>query len=149
MNDLAHFDPLTDLRAVRSAMRQFLVAGLTGPQVLVPSTLASLFVPVDLLDTGPDLVVRAARPGVTAEQLKITLSGSTLILKGAVETEPTYEDAVYLRRERRGAAFTRSLALPVGVEADSAHTVFRDDVLTLTLPKTEKVRPNTIRVTPA
>ena len=46
-------------------------------------------------------------------------------------------------------ASTRSLALPVAVEADSDHTAVLNGVLTLTLPKTEKVRPQTIRVTPA
>ena len=148
MDKLPHFDPLTDLRAVQRAKRQLLAGGLTGPQGPVPLALATPFVPLDLLDTGPEIVVRAAMPGITAEHLKITLSGSNLILKGEVESESGFEDATYLRRERRGAAFTYSLALPVTVEADSAHPVFRDGVLTLTLPKTEKVGPKTMRVTP-
>lgn len=147
MSDLPHFDPMTDLGAIRSALRQLLDEGLSGPQDLVLSAWASLFVPVDLLDTGPDLVVRAAMPGVKAEHLKITLSGATLTLRGEVEAEREDEDATYLRRERRASALTRSLTLPVAVEADSAQAVFGDGVLTLTLPKTEKVWPKTIRVT--
>ena len=149
MTDLLHFDPLTDLSALRDAMRQLLDEGWVGPRDLLPAALASVLVPVDVLDTGPDLVVRAAMPGVKAEHLKITLSGSTLTLKGEVEAESEFEDATYLRRERRASAFTRSLALPVTVEADHAQAVFRDGVLTLTLPKTEKVRPKIIKVTTA
>lgn len=149
MNDSPRFDPFADLSALRDAMRQLLDEGWLGPRDLLPSALASILVPVDVLDSGPDIVVRAAMPGVTAKHLKITLSGNTLTLKGEIETEIQFEEATYLRRERRASAYTRSLALPVAVEADSAQAAFHDGVLTLTLPKDEKIRPKTIRVTTA
>ena len=56
MSDLLHFDPLTDLSALRDAMRQLLDDGWLGPRDLLPAALASVLVPVDVLDTGPDLV---------------------------------------------------------------------------------------------
>ncbi len=149
MNDVPHLDPFTNLGALRDAMRQLLDEGWVGPRDLLPSALASILVPVDVIDTGPDIVVRAAMPGVKAEHLKITLSGSTLTLKGGVTAEEEFEDATFLRRERRASAYTRSLTLPVAVDADQAQAVFRDGVLTLTLPKSEKVRPKTIKVTTA
>lgn len=149
MNDLPRFDPFTDLSGLRDAMRQLLDEGWVGPRDLLPAALASALVPVDVMDTGPDIVVRAAMPGVKAEHLKITLSGSTLTLKGEVEAESEFEDAAYLRRERRASVYSRSLTLPVAVDADQAQAVFRDGVLTLTLPKSEKVRPKTIKVATA
>lgn len=149
MTHLPRFDPLMDLGTLRDAMRQLLDEGWVGPRDLLPSALASVLVPVDVLDTGPDIVVRAAMPGVTAEALHISLSGSTLTLKGEAATETEFEDAAYLRRERRASAYTRTLTLSVAVDADSAQAVFRDGVLTLTLPKSEKVRPKTIKVTTA
>jgi HSP20 family protein len=149
MRDQPRFDPFADLSTLGEAMRQLLDEGWLGPRDLLPAALASMLVPVDVLDTGPDLVVRAAMPGVTAEQLRITLSGNTLTLKGEVAAESEIENATYLRRERRASAFNRSLTVPVAVEADYAQGVFRDGVLTLTLPKTEKVRPQTIKVTAA
>ncbi len=149
MNDLPHLDPFTNLGALRDAMRQLLDEGWVGPRDLLPSALASILVPVDVIDTGPDIVIRAAMPGVKAEHLKITLSGSTLTLKGEVAAEEELGDATYLRRERRASAYTRSLTLPLAVDADQAPAIFRDGVLTLTLPKSEKVRPKTIKVTTA
>lgn len=147
MNDLSQFEPLTNLRAWRDAMRQFLDEGWVGPRDILPSALASLFVPVDVLDTGPDILIRASMPGVQAEHLKITLSGTTLTLKGEVGAEAEFEEAAYLRRERHASTYTRSITLPVAVVADQAQAVFRDGVLSLTLPKSEKVRPQTIKVT--
>lgn len=65
MNDLSQFGNLTSLSAWRDAMRQFLDEGV-GPRDLLPSAIASIFVPVDVLDTGENILVRAAMPGVKA-----------------------------------------------------------------------------------
>lgn len=147
MNDISQFGPFTTLNAWRDAMRQFLTEGRVDPSDVFPSALASMFVPVDVLDTGDDFLIRADMPGVKADNLKITLSGTTLTLRGEVEPETELKDATYLHRERRVAGYTRSIPLPAAVEANEAQAVFRDGVLSLTLPKTEKVRPKTIKVT--
>ena len=147
MNDISQFGPFTTLSAWRDAMRQFLTEGRVDPSDVFPSALASMFVPVDVLDTGDELLIRADMPGVKAEKLKITLSGTTLTLKGEVETEADLEDITYLHRERRVSGYTRSIPLPAAVEAKESEAVFRDGVLSLTLPKSEKVRPKTIKVT--
>jgi HSP20 family protein len=146
INDVFGFDPLAELGAYRDAMRQLLEEGWT-PRDLVPSSIASVLVPIDLLDAGPDLIVRANMPGVKAENLSITLTGNTLLLKGEIKTETELEGATYLRRERRATTYSRSLVLAVDVEAEHAEARFRDGVLTLTLPKSESVRPKTIKVT--
>jgi len=146
MNDFFQFDPIPSLNAWRNAMRQFLEEGWVGPRDILPSALAAMFMPVDVLDTGNDILVRAAMPGVAAENLKITLNGNILNLKGEVEAEAELEGAVYLRRERHASAYTRSITLPVTVDTEKAKAVFRDGVLSLTLPKSEKVRPKTIKV---
>ena len=148
VNDMLGFDPVAELGAYRDAMRQLLEEGWT-PRDMVPSSLASVLVPIDLLDAGPELVVRANMPGVKAEQLTITLSGNTLTLKGEIKDEAELEGATYLRRERRATLYNRSIVLPLDVQADQAEAKFHDGVLTLTLPKSEAVRPKTIRVTSA
>jgi HSP20 family protein len=146
MNDLSQFDALTNLGAWRDAMRQLLDEGMLGPRDFLPSALAFMFMPVDVLDSGEDILVRAAMAGVKPENLKITLNGSTLTLKGEVEAEAELEDATYLRRERHASAYIRSINLLVAVEADQARAVFHDGILSLTLPKSEKARSKTIKV---
>jgi HSP20 family protein len=146
MNDISQFGPLATIGAWRDAMRQFLAEGRVDPSDVFPSSLSSMFVPVDVLDTGDDILIRADMPGVKAEKLKITLSGNTLTLRGEVEAEAELEDATYLHRERRVSGYTRSIPLPAAIDASEAQAVFRDGVLSLTLPKTEKVRPKTIKV---
>lgn len=147
MNDISQFGPFTTLSAWRDAMRQFLAEGRLDPSDILPPALASMYVPVDVLDTGDDLLIRADMPGVKAEKLKITLSGNTLTLRGEVEAAAELGDATYLHRERRVSGYTRSIPLPAAIEANEAQAVFRDGVLSLTLPKIEKVRTKTIKVT--
>ena len=98
MNALSRFEPFTSLSAWREAMHQFLDEGAVSPRDLLPSVLASMVVPLDVLDSGEDILVRAAMPGVKAENLKIMLNGNILTLK--TEAEAGLENATYLRRER-------------------------------------------------
>jgi len=145
VNDVLGFDPLAELGAYRDAMRQLMEEGWT-PRDMAPSSVASVLVPVDVLDAGPDLIIRANMPGVKADSIAITLTGQTLTLKGQVSAEPQWEGATYLRRERRATKYTRSLVLPMQVQADQAEAKFNDGVLTLTFPKSESIRPRTIKV---
>jgi HSP20 family protein len=147
VSEMLGLDPLSEMSVYRDAIRQLLEEGWS-PRDMVPSSLASVLVPVDILDAGPEVIIRANMPGVKAEQLAITLSGQTLTIKGEVR-EPEIEGATYLRRERRASKFTRSLILPMEVDADHAEARFSDGVLILSLPKSESVRPKTIKITSA
>ncbi len=146
MNDWLGFDPMTEMSSFRDAMRQLVDAGLPVPRDMMPATVASVLVPVDILDVGSDLVVRANVPGVAPESVTITVNGNLLTLKGDVRADSEFEGATYLRRERRASTYTRSVNLPLEVDADHAHATSRDGVLIITLPKSESVRPKTIRV---
>ncbi len=114
---------------------------------LPAAALASMIVPLDLLDTGPALVVRTNLPGVKPDHLTITLDGNALTLKGEVTPDSETDTATYLRHERRVTTYTRSLILPMPVDAGHAETSFCAGVLTLTLPKSEGAGPKIIKVT--
>ncbi len=146
MSNLTSSDILSELAAWREAARQLVSESWDNPRDLRPTALASVLVPIDLLDAGPALVVRANMPGLDATNVSITVTGNALTIRGEPKIEPEQEGATYLRRERRASAFTRSLTLPIQVDADRAEATYRDGVLILTLPKAESVRPKTIKV---
>lgn len=145
-NDILGFDPFVELNAYRDALRQLVEGGWFMPRDLVPSALASVVIPIDLLDTGPDLVVQTNLPGVKPADVSVTVVGSTLTIKGTASQKEEFQGANYIRRERHTASFSRSVALPVSVDAEHAEAKFHNGVLTLTLPKAETVRPKTIQV---
>jgi HSP20 family protein len=147
VDDMLGFDPSIELNAFRDALLQLFEEGWTSPRDVPVTVLASTIVPIDILDTGTDLVIRANMPGVKTDHLAITLKGDNLILKGDITPMSDEDSASYLRHERRATAYTRSLTLPLPVDADRAEAHLRDGVLTLILPKSERVLPKTIKIT--
>lgn len=146
MADIFSFDPFVELGAYRDALRQLVESGMLLPRDLLPSAVASVVVAVDVLDTGPEIVVLANLPGVKAEDVQISVVGTTLSIKGSVQTSKEYEGSHIIRRERRATGFIRTVQLPVEVDADRAAAKFSNGVLTLTLPKSETIRPRMIKV---
>jgi HSP20 family protein len=102
--------------------------------------------PVDLFETDDTVVVKAPLPGIKAEDLEITLSDGSLIIKGEAKHQGEVDEDHYHRREIVYGSFYRSVPLPGLVEFDKAEAQVRDGVLTVTLPKAEAARPKTIKV---
>jgi HSP20 family protein len=144
--DLLGFDPFAELNAYREALRQLVETGLPMPRDLMPAGMAAIIIPIDMLDTGPDIVIQTNLPGVRPEEVSVTVIGNNLTIKGTLAAPEELQGATYLRRERRAASFVRTVTLPVAVEAEQSVARFDNGVLTLTLPKSEAVRPRTIKV---
>ncbi len=145
-NDIFNFDPFVELTGYRDALRQLVESGWIMPRDLMPSAVAAVVIPLDVVDTGPALVIQANLPGVKPEEVSITVTGNTLSIKGSLQEHEEFKGASYLRRERRAASFSRAVTLPVAVDAEHGEARFKNGVLTLTLPKAEAVRPKNIKI---
>ena len=97
------------------------------------------FPAVDMIDCENELIIRAELPWVNKEDLSVTVGDTTLTIKGSTRPEEKTEKGEYIRREisRRGI-FSRTIALPFEVDAARGKAKFRDYVLELNLPKSEK-----------
>ncbi len=142
---LMRWDPIRELRVLERTMED-LFREFARPLLPVEGR-EWLWVPaMDMYETDDALVVKMALPGVDPEKVEIRIAGDVLTIRGHVEEDVVEEGASYYLRERRTGAFSRSVQLPVPVEADKAEAVFENGVLTLTLPKAEEVRPKTIKI---
>jgi HSP20 family protein len=101
---------------------------------------------VDMYETMDEVVVKAALPGVKPEQLDINIAGDVLNIRGESNEETNDEQQDYIRRERRYGSFSRSVTLPSGLQADKADAKFENGMLTLKIPKSEQMKPRTIKV---
>lgn len=105
------------------------------------------FPKMDVLDKEEEIVVRAELPGLTKDELDITLMGDSLTIKGQTRHEKKEEEkGRYHRREISSESFERCITLPAAVDAARAKSSFKDGVLELTLPKLEKVKQHKITV---
>ena len=102
--------------------------------------------PIDVYHTDNEVVVKATPPGVKPEEVDITITGDTLNVKGETKAEESIEDGDYLYREHRHGTFSRSVTLPHGLNTDKSEANFENGVLTLTIPKSAKVKPKSIKV---
>lgn len=93
---------------------------------------------VDVVDRGKELVVRAEIPGVSKEDLSISLTDDTLTIRGETHKETKEEKGDYHRREISRGSFLRTVSLPAEVAGERAKATFKDGVLELVLPKLDK-----------
>ena len=96
---------------------------------------------VDVYQTDDNLVVETALPGVSPDDVDISVIGNTLTIKGQTECEEERK-----RRASTTAVSAAAVPLPVKVEADKAEAAFENAVLKLTLPKAESDKPKKITV---
>ena len=106
---------------------------------------------VDVSTTPEALVIEAALPGVSPDDVDITVESGTLTISGSYRTERAEGETQgeYLVRELRRGSFSRVVTLPEGLDPDRAEASFEHGLLTLRIPKTEQVKPRQIRITPS
>jgi HSP20 family protein len=103
--------------------------------------------PVDIYETeNHDLVVRAELPGMTREDLEVSVENSTLVLKGEKKLDAEVKDESYRRIERTYGTFHRSFTLPNTVDTAKVTADFKNGVLTVKLPFREEAKPRSINV---
>lgn len=101
---------------------------------------------VDVIDRDGEVVVRVAVPGYKKEEIEISVSNSTLTIKGERKSEEKEEKGDYYRCEISQGSFTRSIGLPAEVDDAKAQASMKDGMLELTLPKIEKSKRHTISI---
>ena len=104
---------------------------------------------IDLYETDEDVVVKAALPGVDADDIEISITGDLLNLQAELREEKEEEgngNVRYHVREQRYKRFSRSMRLPALVDTAKADAEFQNGVLRLTIPKAEEVKQKTIHI---
>jgi len=99
---------------------------------------------VNIFETRDGYVVEAEMPGVNKDGLEITLEGNEITLVGRRAPEQPNGDIVF--RERRTADFRRVFELDPAIDPSRISAKIEQGVLTLTLPKSERVKPRKIEV---
>lgn len=98
--------------------------------------------PLNLSSNDENIYVRAEIPGMSIDDVELTLTDKTLVLKG----ERSAPQGKYFRQERPRGVFHRVVNIGVPVDRDKVSASMKDGVLTVTLPKSEEVKPRTISI---
>ncbi|TKJ43315.1 molecular chaperone [candidate division TA06 bacterium B3_TA06] len=101
---------------------------------------------VDIEETKDSLVVRAEIPGMKKEDIKIQTVGDNLVISGERRHEAEEKDRHFHRVEHAYGKFQRVVSLPIEVESDKAKASYKEGVLEITFPKSDKARAKEIEV---
>jgi HSP20 family protein len=137
--------PFGELMTLRQAMdrlfdddarpSRWLSGGLDGPAL-----------PLDVTTDADHLTIEAALPGIKPEDVDITVENGTVTISGRTAEERKAEEGSYVLQEIRRGSFSRSVALPTGLEPDKANATFENGILRLEIPKAEQVKPRQIKI---
>lgn len=101
---------------------------------------------LDVYEEKDEIIVKAELPGMDKNEIEVEIADSELILKGEKRKEEKVEGKDYYWSERSYGAFRRSVQLPKDVQADKIKASFKNGILEVRLPKTEKAKTKEIKV---
>lgn len=140
------WDPLKQLANMRDNLRDNMNRILEEGIASVGGSVIAL----DIYETEDAVIVETNPiPGATGENIEVSITGDVLTIKGETVKRDELGQATYLRQERRFGQFSRSVTIPRDVNSEEAKATFKDGILTITIPKSEKSRPQVIDITSA
>jgi HSP20 family protein len=147
MNNMTRWEPAREMMTLREAMDHLFNDAFTRPFSTVRDGGANWSAPaIDMYQTENDVVVKAAVPGFKADEVQINVTEDVLTIKGELKQEEENQRKSWQIREHRWDSFERSISLPTDVTSDRARADFENGILTITLPKSERVKPKTITI---
>ena len=138
---LTRWDPFTELSELRSRFDRIFDEFAGGRErAWTPA--------IDVVRENGNLVVRADVPGIKPEEVKVEVEDDILTVSGEHEEHTEEKGKQYMRRERRYGSFSRSMALPPGVDAKTIKASTHDGVVEVTIPLPKEAKSEKVTITP-
>ncbi|HSD25257.1 MAG TPA: Hsp20/alpha crystallin family protein [Solirubrobacterales bacterium] len=143
---LVRWDPIRELDSLQGDMNRLFDRFFEGGRG-ANSTTARRWIPaMDLVETEDHLVLRGDLPGMTEDDVDIEIKDNVLTVSGERKAEHEDRGEGYHRVERAFGSFSRSLALPQGVDAEKIEAKFENGVLEVLVPKPREAKPTRVQI---
>jgi len=144
------FSPFRDLEAFRRGIDSVFADSWAGPlgrgSLFLPGRSARGYPLINLSGNADQYVVEAFAPGLDLGSLDVTVQGNTLTISGEKRPVTDVKPEAYHRNERSTGKFVRSYQLDCEIDEDNVRADYKDGILTIKLPKSEKAKPKKIAV---
>jgi len=101
---------------------------------------------VDIFDNGDYIVIQSAVAGVDPENLDVAFHDGMITIRGRRERMSEAKEENYYYKELYWGTFSRSVVLPGEVDIEKAEATLKNGILTVRLPKKDKIRQQKIKV---
>ena len=144
---LVRWDPFRELEEVSDRLNRMFArtaaSRTNGKETMI---VADWTPSVDISETEQEYQIKAEIPDVKKEDVKVTVEDGVLTIQGERKHEKEEKGKKYHRIERSYGSFVRTFSLPDVIEEEKVNADFKDGVLNLHLPKSEKAKPKAIEV---
>ena len=101
---------------------------------------------VDISEDENEYLIKAELPEVKKDDVKVSVQNDVLSITGERKYEKEEKNRKIHRVERAYGSFARTFTVPEDADAEHVAAEFRDGILQVHLPKTEKAKPKSIDV---
>ena len=155
MNTLVRWDPFRtrwnplndreDLeRRVATLLGTRAATGNGGQEALTVAQWSPL---VDIIEDEKEYLIQAELPDMKKEDVRLTVENEVLAISGERKLEKEEKGKKYHRVERAYGSFVRTFSLPEDADGSKVTADFKDGMLHVHLPKSEKAKPKAIAIT--
>ena len=133
------WDPFAEMRRLQAEMNRLFEGTADAPT-------AGVYPPVNLWLGDDSVVVTTELPGLSAEDVDLTVREDTLTIRGERRPDEKAERAEWHRRERPYGTFSRTIGLPFRVDPDQIQAQFDNGLLQVEMRRPEADRPRRIAI---
>lgn len=101
---------------------------------------------LDVFQTADEIIIVAPVAGVTLDDISINITDDVLTVSGNRSFQFRAESADYFTQECFWGKFSRSIILPEGIDASRVSASFKNGILTVRIPKVEKIRTRMVKI---
>lgn len=141
---ITRWTPLREFVSLRDAMDKLFEESFIPPTLLGMDH--KLFFPVDLYEKPEAFTLKAHVPGIDPEKIVVEATITTVLIKGEKKEEKEEKYGTAVRKELRYGEFERIIELPMEIDPAKVEAKYEKGVLVLTLPKSEFVKPKTVKI---
>ena len=138
-------DPFGDLRTLQDRFDRLFSDALARRTDDEPLR-ASWIPAIDVHENAQEITLRAELPGLSQDEVKLTIDNGRLTLEGEKKLEKEDTDGDYRRIESSYGSFHRCFPLPDAVDHDKIEAHYDNGVLHVVLPKSEAAKPKRIEL---
>lgn len=148
LSKLTRWDPIREMTEIQNRFANLMGRTPLQLQENGEEALTSTeWVPaVDISEDKKEYVIKAELPDVRKDDVKVSVENGLLTISGERKFEKEEKDKKYHRVERAYGYFSRSFSLPDAAEAEEVKAEYKDGVLHVHVPKSERAKAKCIEV---
>jgi HSP20 family protein len=143
---IVRWDPFRELDDMNDRLNRFFGRSALSRGDRDALTVVDWAPSVDIVETAEEFQIKAELPDVKKDDVRVSVDGNVLRISGDRKQEKEDQNKRFHRVERSYGSFMRTFTLPDNVDDSKVQAEFKDGMLNVRLPKSEKAKPKSVQV---